>query len=113
MGDYLSPRKQQVVVRLRERLERVRRDSGLSLQKYKIADPQRRGQEQQETDEYFRRYIDNRNKRTPRNVKQESGQSKIKSESNGNCSSSEMGRNQPQVVVSRLTCFFLRVQRCT
>lgn len=101
MGDYLSPRKQQVVVRLRERIEKVRKGKAQSLRIFDASTPQRREQERQDTQEFHRRIIENRNKRTPRNVKaQESGQSKVKSEPNGNCSNSEMGRNQPQVVVS-------------
>ncbi|XP_071479517.1 uncharacterized protein [Diadema antillarum] len=101
MGDYLSPipRSQQVIDRLRERFDRLRRDTGLAQRRFDAANPLRREQERQETDEYYRRNIENRNKRAPRNVKQqEGGQSKVKTESNGNCSNCEMGRNQPQVV---------------
>lgn len=78
MGDCVSPnRKQEVVDRLRERLERYRQQQSISYQKYAATLPGRWQSDKQDTRTLCQRVQDSKNKRPAKNVKQEDKQTKV------------------------------------
>ncbi|XP_038055855.1 mastermind-like protein 3 [Patiria miniata] len=82
MGDFMSPKKQHVVDRIRERLERCKKHQELSQLRYDSTRDERWSQERQEKDILHQRYQDNRSRRQPKGPKQDGGQNKTKSEGN-------------------------------
>lgn len=83
MGDCGSPRKQEVVDRLRERLVKYRAQNNLSYQRFTAALPHQLQSDSTETRALFQRFQESKNKRPAKNVKQEDKQNKVRTDPNG------------------------------